>query len=94
MNTARLQKKPMTMRWTTTVVALAAVLLGAGSADAGDTRSSATTSQPPAVTSDGATPSEGPRIDRTRPGRRQPAFGLRRLTPPPAPTQPAPHRPM
>ena len=46
------------------------------------------------MASDAPATTDGPRIDRTRPGRRQPAFGLRRLTPAPAQAQPAPNRPM
>lgn len=86
MMSVRLRKMSMT-----TAAALAAGLLGAvaGTASAGDAPRTAQVQQaPPAATSD------GPRIDRTRPGRRQPAFGLRRLTPLPTQAQSAPNRPL
>lgn len=82
------------IRATMTAAALAATLLGVGTADAADGPRATQARQAPAMASDASAPADGPRIDRTRPGRRQPAFGLRRLTPPPAPTQPAPNRPM
>lgn len=94
MNSARLQKRLMTKRRLTTAAALAAALLGAGPAFAGDAPNGTRAGQAPAMTSEAPAPTESARIDRTRPGRRQPAFGLRRLTPPPATTQPAPNRPM
>ena len=89
MMSVRLRKMNVTM-----AAALAAGLLGAGAACASDTPRGAQAQQAPTVASEAPTASEGPRIDRTRPGRRQPAFGLRRLTPVPTQPQPAPNRPM
>ena len=82
------------MRLTMTAAALAATLLVVTAGEAADAPRAAQAQQAPAMASDVPAPTEGPRIDRTRPGRRQPAFGLRRLTPPPAQTQTAPNRPM
>ena len=90
MKTVRLH----TMRLTMTAVALAATLLVAAAGEAADAPRAAQAQQAPAMASDAPAPTEGPRIDRTRPGRRQPAFDLRRLTPPPAQAQTAPNRPM
>lgn len=87
MKTARLQ----TMRLTMTAAATA-VLLGATAAGATGAPRTAQPQHAPAMANEAPAPTEGPRIDRTRPGRRQPAFGLRRLTPPPA--QPAPSHPL
>ena len=82
------------MRLTMTAAALAATLLVASGGEAADAPRAGQAQQAPAMASDAPAPTEGPRIDRTRPGRRQPAFGLRRLTPPPAQAQTAPNRPM
>lgn len=90
MKTVRLH----TMRLTMTAAALAATLLVAAAGEAADAPRAVQTQQAPAMANDVPAPTEGPRVDRTRPGRRQPAFGLRRLTPPPAQAQPAPNRPM
>ena len=90
MKTVRLH----TMRLTMTAAALAATLLVAATGEAADAQRAAQAQQAQAMASDTPAPTEGPRIDRTRPGRRQPAFGLRRLTPPPAQAQTAPNRPM
>lgn len=89
----RLRKMHVT-KHVTMAAALAAALLGASTASATDAPRAAQARQAPAVTSDAPAAAEGPRIDRTRPGRRQPAFGLRRLTPAPTQAQPAPNRPM
>lgn len=83
-----------TKRVTITAAALAAALLGGSPGHAAEAPRAAQAQQAHVIASDAPAPTEGPRIDRTRPGRRQPAFGLRRLTPPPAQTQTAPNRPM
>jgi hypothetical protein len=87
MTTDRMQKKPVTMRGMLTTTALATSLLLANAAFAADAVST-THAQTRVSAADAGDATPGPRIDRTRPGRRQPAFGLRRLTPPPAPSRP------
>lgn len=90
MKTVRLH----TMRLTMIAAAVVATLLGVTTSDAADAPRAAQAHQAPAMANEAPAPGDGPRIDRTRPGRRQPAFGLRRLTPHPAQLQTAPNRPM
>lgn len=96
MKSVRMRNGETTMRGLRATLAAAALLAGMGAeaALASDTTGGAQAQQKAAIAGDAPAPAERARIDRSRPGRRQPAFDLRRLTPPPDTRNPGPNRPM